>query len=498
MSTAERTVTNPPALEAEPLREPSSVGAARGSRRRDRVVLALGADLVAVVVAWVSALALTANFFTDQRAEIGRLTLGIAVLSGIWLGLLAIFGSYHRRRVSISSRGLDDHLKSIALPLIVGGLGVLLMQAPLTEAFGPGLVEPATVATFLGLAALLVPLARLCIQSVRALGLDRPERTLIVGSGPVARTVSKKLRSHRGYGLELVGYVADEDDDVEGFSHLGRCGELAQTCETLEIDRVLIAGPTATDEEMLELVRSVRNPRVQVSMVPRFFEIFPAHARLDDLEGVPVITIPPVRLGSAARIAKRAVDILVSGALLLLLAPALGAIAAAIKIDSPGPAFFHQLRRGRNGSTFRIVKFRTMIVGAEAQRDSLASRNQVDGPLFKLKDGDPRVTRIGAVLRRTSLDELPQLWNVLRGEMSLVGPRPFVVHEADQITGWASRRLDVAPGITGLWQCMGRNDLSYEEMKRLDYLYVTSWSPWWDVKIIARTVRVVLRRDGAY
>jgi len=143
------------------------------------------------------------------------------------------------------------------------------------------------------------------------------------------------------------------------------------------------------------------------------------------------------------------------------------------------------------------VKFRTMRDGAETERFALAERNQVTGPLFKIHD-DPRVTRVGRFLRRTSIDELPQLWNVLRGDMSLVGPRPFVVHEANQITGWASRRLDIAPGITGLWQVLGRNDIPFDEMVKLDYIYVTSWSPWWDLKILFQTIPVVLARKGAY
>ena len=347
MSTAERTVTNTPALDAEQVLEPRPTTAGRRSRRREGLLVALVADLIAVLVALGSALALTANLFTDQRTETGRLALGIVVLSGIWLGLLATYGSYDRRRMRISSRGLDDRLKVVAPPLIVGGLVVLLAHAPLTAAFGPGLVEPATVGAFLALAAVLVPLARVCIQNVEALGVARPERTLVVGSGPVARIVFQKLRHHRAYGLNLVGYLGDEAGDMDGFAYLGQCGDLAQACEALDIDRVLIAGPTVTDEEMLELVRSVRNPSVQVSIVPRYFEIFPAHASLDDLEGVPVITMPPVRLGCGARIVKRAVNVLVSGALLVLLAPALAAIAVGIRLDSPGPAIFRQLRAGR-------------------------------------------------------------------------------------------------------------------------------------------------------
>jgi lipopolysaccharide/colanic/teichoic acid biosynthesis glycosyltransferase len=194
---------------------------------------------------------------------------------------------------------------------------------------------------------------------------------------------------------------------------------------------------------------------------------------------------------------KRGVDVVTAAAGLVLLAPVFAVLALAIRLDSHGPVFFRQDRYGRGGRIFRIVKFRTMVDGAEVQRHALADRNEVDGPLFKLRE-DPRVTRVGRVLRRYSLDELPQLWNVLRGDMSLVGPRPFVTHEADQITGWAQRRLDICPGMTGLWQVSGRNDIPFEEMVTLDYIYVTNWSLWWDVKLLFQTIPTVLARRGAY
>jgi lipopolysaccharide/colanic/teichoic acid biosynthesis glycosyltransferase len=175
------------------------------------------------------------------------------------------------------------------------------------------------------------------------------------------------------------------------------------------------------------------------------------------------------------------------------------AVALAIKLDTPGPIFFRQRRHGRGGREFEIVKFRSMVADAEAMRMAMAELNEMEGsgPLFKMAR-DPRVTKVGAFLRKTSLDELPQLWNVLRGEMSLVGPRPFVVHESEQITGWAGRRLDTTPGITGLWQVLGRNDIPFEEMVKLDYVYVTNWSLWWDIKILLRTIPTVLARRGAY
>jgi exopolysaccharide biosynthesis polyprenyl glycosylphosphotransferase len=309
---------------------------------------------------------------------------------------------------------------------------------------------------------------------------------VIVGVGPEAELVRRKLSAHPEYGLDVVATFDGGD------------GDLTRAIDDLDADRVLLAAPAGEQDELLELLRNVRRSDVQVSILPRYCDIFTSHAILDEIEGIPVVSLPPMRLGRPSRVLKRGFDLAVSSVLLMLLAPLLGLVALAIRLDSQGSAFFRQPRRGRDGVTFSIVKFRTMRTGAEAERRDVLHLNEVDGPLFKVKGSDPRVTRIGGFLRGTSLDELPQLWNVLRGEMSLVGPRPFVVYEADKITGWAKRRLDMTPGITGLWQVLGRNDMPFEDMVKLDYLYVTNWSLWWDLKILCQTIPVVLGKRGAY
>jgi exopolysaccharide biosynthesis polyprenyl glycosylphosphotransferase len=296
----------------------------------------------------------------------------------------------------------------------------------------------------------------------------------------------------------VIGFLDGEATDPLPAPVLGSPSDVARIVDEFDVDRVLIASSVGSHEETLDLLRTVRRPDVHVSIVPRFFEIFTSHAMLDDVEGMPVVTLPPMRLGRSSRLLKRSVDLTLASVALVLASPFLGAIALAIRLDSPGGSLYRQPRRGRGGSTFEIVKFRTMHVGAEARRAEVLAMNEVDGPLFKIKGTDPRVTRVGSFLRRTSLDELPQLWNVVRGEMSLVGPRPFVVYEADLITGWAARRLDMTPGITGLWQVLGRNDMPFEEMTKLDYLYVTNWSLWWDLKILCQTIPVVLGKRGAY
>jgi exopolysaccharide biosynthesis polyprenyl glycosylphosphotransferase len=319
---------------------------------------------------------------------------------------------------------------------------------------------------------------------------------LIVGGGPAARMVARKLELHGERGTEVVGFLSE---DVHGESVVGRTSDLARCIDELDVDCVMLASAGESREALLECVRSVRRPGVQFSIVPEYFQLFTSNALIQDVAGVPVVSLPPLRLSRGARLFKRSLDLVVSGVGLLFLTPVLAAVALIIKLDSRGPVFFRQVRHGRGGDEFRICKFRTMVDGAEAQRLNLAHLNEMEdgGPLFKMRV-DPRVTRVGAILRKLSIDELPQLWNVLRGEMSLVGPRPFVVHESACITGWGERRLETTPGITGLWQILGRNDISFEEMLQLDYVYVTNWSPWWDIKILLRTIPAVLQRRGAY
>lgn len=427
-------------------------------------------------------------------------SLRVALLQAAGMvALFALAGHYGTRPGRIGAGALATSARQVVMPLIVGALVLSLLVAEASNPAAVGLPSPLAIGLMLGAALCLVPAVRVVSRSAIGGGAAQ-ERAVIVGSGQVAGLIRDKLADHPEYGIEVVGFVDDIDGPgVPGMRRLGGRADLAQACHLAGASRVLVAYSNAGHDEMLALLRSVRHAEVNISIVPRYFEVFPAHAQLDDLEGIPVVTLPPVRLGRGARITKRIFDVALAGTALVMLAPVMAVIAVAIRLDSPGPAFFRQDRRGRNGSVMRIVKFRTMCERAEERRGELFAHSDVDGPLHKVRSGrDPRVTRIGHHLRRTSLDELPQLWNVVRGDMSLVGPRPFVLDEADRITGWASRRLEAAPGVTGLWQALGRSDLSYEEMIKLDYLYVTNWSLWWDIRILIRTVRVVLGRRGAY
>jgi exopolysaccharide biosynthesis polyprenyl glycosylphosphotransferase len=242
---------------------------------------------------------------------------------------------------------------------------------------------------------------------------------------------------------------------------------------------------------------------VQIDIVPRYFEIISTSTGMSSIEGVPVLSLGQRWLSPAARLVKRTVDITLGSLALVLLSPVLLAIAIAVRCDSAGPAIFKQPRIGIDGTPFWIYKFRTMVRDADEQKHNVASlnkhaRNGGDPRMFKIPD-DPRITRVGGMLRRRSLDELPQLFNVLKGEMSLVGPRPLIPEEAHHVGHWGRRRLDLKPGMTGLWQTLGRSEIPFDEMVRLDYLYVTTWSLWNDLKLLCQTVPLVLRSGkGAY
>ena len=262
----------------------------------------------------------------------------------------------------------------------------------------------------------------------------------------------------------------------------------------LRVHRIILAPATLDTGEVSELIRIAKAVGVRVSVLPRMFEVVGAAVEFDDVDGLTMLGVRRFGLVRSSTLLKRAFDVAAASIGLLLVSPAMLAIAVAIRRDSRGPVFFRQPRVGRDGRIFHIFKYRSMVVDADGLKDRLRERNEAGAGLFKIAD-DPRVTRVGAFLRRTSLDELPQLLNVLRGEMSLVGPRPLVIDEDALVVGLDRSRLHLTPGMTGPWQVLGTR-VPMKEMVALDYLYVSNWSLWLDVKVLLRTVRHVLRRGN--
>jgi exopolysaccharide biosynthesis polyprenyl glycosylphosphotransferase len=460
-----------------------------------RVRMLVAADLLAIAIALAGTYGLAELVAPPAvLAPTAVAVAGALLAAAAWIAIFAAYRLYEGQSSSIAPASFDE-VSHLFHALLAGSLLLLVVGQGLRRTAGWSVYTPVEALFFLALAIVAVPLLRRAVRAWVLPSVMRPRRALIVGAGPVGRLVRRKIEAHPEYGLELVGFV--DDGAHAGDAILGSTEQLTQLVDELDVDWVVLTEAGSAYEATLDRVRAVRRPDVHLSIVPTYYELFASNATIEDIEGMPVVSLPPMRFSRSVRLMKRSFDVVLSGAGLLALSPALALVALAIKLDSRGPVLFRQRRHGRGGTEFQIAKFRTMVDGAERQRFALAAANEMDGagPLFKIRD-DPRVTRVGRVLRAWSLDELPQLWNVLRGEMSLVGPRPFVVHESAQITGWAGRRLETTPGITGLWQVLGRNDIPFEEMVKLDYLYVTNWSLWWDVKILCQTIPVVLGRRG--
>jgi len=324
-----------------------------------------------------------------------------------------------------------------------------------------------------------------------------PQRVLFVGGGAMAGVLAQKIRQHPEYGLRPVGYVdADESSNLaQQMPHLGHVRDVSEICVEHSIDRLVIASPAVEESELADVVRTARALDLNISILPQMVDVLGPAVEIDDVEGITVLGLSPPSLTPSSRALKRSVDLLVAAPTLALALPLLTVIAIAVRLDSPGPALYSQERIGLHGRRFRIHKFRTMITEADLVAAEL--REQSAHPVWLLLAHDPRITRVGRVLRRFSLDELPQLWNVIRGHMSLVGPRPMPPDVDQHISGWGRRRLDLTPGVTGLWQVLGRTSIPFEEMVKLDYLYVTNWSLWQDIRLLIRTLPAVLGRRGA-
>ena len=330
------------------------------------------------------------------------------------------------------------------------------------------------------------------------------QRALVVDITPQAASVVRKILRHPQSKIEIVAAVdldgaGGEPADTRFWSVPIFHGteKVPELIETLDIDRVIV-GWASHCAERAALLHELASIGVHVDLIPTWFEAVGARVDVHELEGSPMMTLPRAQLGRSSRLLKRALDVGLSVPGLILLAPFLAVCAIAIKLDSRGPICFRQVRIGRDGRRFHLVKFRSMHLDAEERKAEVAALKRVsEGGLFKIPN-DPRATRVGRLLRRYSLDELPQLLNVLRGEMSLVGPRPLIENEANQVSGHFRHRLSLTPGLTGLWQVNGRSDIPFEEMVSLDYLYVTNWSLWGDVKLLIKTLPAVTAGQGAY
>ncbi|HUA47177.1 MAG TPA: exopolysaccharide biosynthesis polyprenyl glycosylphosphotransferase [Solirubrobacteraceae bacterium] len=435
------------------------------------------ADLLATGAAVV-----LAAMVLGQRAlePLALLALPLVVVVG------KVVGIYDRDELLVNKATLDEAPRLFQLATLYTLLFVLLQGEVVSAALRP--------------AALLALWISMSVFALLARGLARRvawaatpvERCLFVGTEASAERLRTKLDAAGGHAV-LVGRMSipggsDPDDAAEAAAVFHR------VVEEMHVHRVVIEPSDPNPQATLDFVREAKGTGARVSLLPRILEVVGSSIEVDDVHGLTLLGVRRFGLSRSSAIVKRSFDIAGSVFVLVLLAPLLTALAVLVRFDSRGRAIYRQTRVGRDGRPFTMFKLRTMVQGADALKPSLRSLNEADG-LFKIAD-DPRVTRVGRWLRHYSLDELPQLVNVLRGEMSLVGPRPLVSDDDAQITGLDRRRLYLTPGMTGPWQILGSARVPLAEMIKLDYLYVTGWSLWSDVKILLRTVPYVLARRG--
>jgi exopolysaccharide biosynthesis polyprenyl glycosylphosphotransferase len=441
------------------------------------------AGLAFVLLAVLSIARFGGDWLTVWRPLVEQPVIVAAGYGVAWVAILWLHGLYRpRARWSIRSEGLAILRATIILGLITGTVLFAFRLPDVSRLFLILLFPTQWLVTLATRVAL-----RLTFERLRARGYN-VRYVLVVGEGARGQGFAKKLEGHRELGLRVLGFVDDEAHELPAkWKHLGPVDMIESLLHAEVVDEVAICMPFSEWERVNAIAHLCEQEgkivRVPVDMLDRAF----AAGRFEDLDGTPVYSLISGPDRAVALVVKRAFDIVVSGLALIVGSPILLGIALWIRLRDGSPILFHQVRTGLHGRRFAMLKFRTMSVDAELQLEALMAKSEVEGQAFKMTD-DPRVTRTGGLLRRTSLDELPQLWNVLRGDMSLVGPRPALPREVDSYDLWHRRRLSMKPGITGLWQVSARRSASFDTWAQLDLSYIDRWSLWLDIKILARTL----------
>jgi len=443
--------------------------------RRYRLLLAY-ADAAAAIAALFTAVTVLGD---DRLRPASLLVMPLVVIAS------KLFGLYDRDELVLNKTTLEESAALFQLASVF----------TLVTWLSSGVVVDGYLGTrqVLGMWAILYVMSLLGRSVARAVARRNTpvERCLLAGTPQAMAPVLGSLREAPRMNAEVVGHLPLES---RARDHQKVMRDLEDAIDRKDVHRVILAPESSDSDEVLDLISLVKNLGVRVSVLPRMFEVVGTAVEFDTLNGVTVLGVRRFGLPRSSRVTKRVMDI--AGAIvgLVAISPLWLAICIAIRATSRGPILFRQTRVGQDGTRFTMFKFRTMVDGADGMKAHLAARNEADG-LFKISD-DPRITGVGRCLRRTSLDELPQLLNVLRGEMSLVGPRPLVVDEDCKIQGRHRRRLHLTPGMTGDWQILGSARIPLHEMVKIDYLYVANWSFWGDIKILVRTVLYVMSARG--
>ena len=429
-----------------------------------------------------------------DRGQVHLLAVDLLIVPFILL-VGKVIGLYDRDQNVLRKTTIDE-APSIFYLAVVYALALWLCETVLFRGY---LARPQVLGLLAGTFALVI-IGRVAVRRM-AHTLTVSERCIVIGTASDASRISRKFAAASSVNAAVVGRVSlfDVHEDAGSRSGevqlLGDYDRLSRVVAEHHVERVIIAPHSDGQEEILDAIRLVKALGVKVSVVPRLLEVLGSSSTVDEIDGIWLLGVRQFGLQRSSEALKRVVDIALAGTVLVALGPLFVILTLAVKLDSRGPVFFRQPRIGKRGATFWMLKFRSMVPDAEAQKAALRMHNEAEGGLFKI-ESDPRITRVGRLLRTTSLDELPQILNVLMGDMSLVGPRPLVPDEDALIEGWQRRRLAVKPGMTGLWQIFGSSRIPMHEMVKIDYIYGANWSLWLDLQIMLRTIPYVLSRRG--
>lgn len=472
------------------------VGQAKAPRAASSLrpkLLLMAADVLAIVTFTTFAAVLVSRWDLGALNAAKQLWWTSVLIIPAWLGIFSNQRLYNTRFIG---RRIDEFRRVVNASLL-------------------GTLTVAVAANMVGILPSRGGLVVLCASAVVIVTIEREiarriflrlrsggqmtRSVIIAGANPEGRDIAAMLQAEPWLGYEVVGFVDDNAparQPVPGVPLLGGVAELPGILHEYPHASVIVAASAVESAVTNRLARDLLDQGVHVELSSTLRDISSQRLTVRPLGRFPIVYVEPVTRGGWRAWAKRTFDIIGAGAGLVLTAPILLVVAIAVKLDSKGPVLFRQIRVGRDSEPFPVLKIRTMVIDAEARLADLRELNEADGPLFKMAN-DPRITRVGRFLRVTSLDELPQLWNVLRGDMSLVGPRPALPHETEEWDALLTQRLRVKPGITGMWQVSGRSDTTFEDYTRLDLYYVDNWSLATDLAILAKTIPVVVFRKGA-
>lgn len=442
----------------------------------------------------VAADATAAAVGIPAAAAIGKsthVTLRSVVLLALAPVVAKVIGLYDRDPARLRKSTLDELPALLQLAALLSFITLALSPILLDGILGPR--------EAIALCLVLFAAATGSRTAARWIGttLSPPERCLFIGPKEEAMRFRDKLEHEHAANARLVAQIELHHASPWASANVAdrSLADARELARRLGIQRVIIAPQSPGGGEMLDLMRTFEAIGMRVSVIPALFQVVGSAVEFDDVRGVAVLGVRSFNLARSSRLVKRIFDLVGASLVLAMMSPLMLLTAVLIKLTSPGPVFFRQERVGRGGRPLELLKFRSMVADAEARKADLAPQNQAAEGFFKITD-DPRITRLGRVLRRTNLDELPQLMNVLRGEMSLVGPRPLIPQEDQRVVGWHRRRLELTPGMTGHWQVLGSSRVPLDEMVAIDYLYVANWSLWTDLKLLLRTIPYVLTGRG--